>query len=290
MASSMNETNRPRLERSCGPNARDWIRVAPSRPGFERIEAWFAGHAFDPHRHDTYAIGMTLEGIQCFDYRGAEATSLAGRVIVLHPDEVHNGRSGSPDGFGYRMLYVEPRIVREALGDDRAPLPFLADPVSTDPRLMRATARALEAIDAPVEGLDFDRLIHDLAQALAASDRSARRPALAAVSLRAARIARDCLDAHFDQAVDSGTLEAETGIGRYALARHFRAAYGTSPYRYLTMRRLDRARVLIGSGTALAQAAAEAGFADQSHMTRQFRKAYGLSPGRWAAMVGGAPI
>jgi AraC-like DNA-binding protein len=289
MAGVVNDTGRPRLERSCGTDARDWIRLGPSRPGFERIEAWFAGHAYDPHRHDTYAIGMTLAGVQCFDYRGAGAASLAGHVIVLHPDEVHDGRAGSAGGFGYRMAYVEPAIVREALGDARAPLPFLADPVSTDADLARAVARTLDAIDSPVEDLEFDGLMHDLAQALAAADRSANRLALTSVSLRAARTARDFLDAHFDRTVGSETLEAVTGIGRYALARHFRACFGTSPYRYLTMRRLDRARALIRAGTPLAEAAAGAGFADQSHLTRQFRKAYGLSPGRWAAMVAARP-
>jgi AraC-like DNA-binding protein len=35
----------------------------------------------------------------------------------------------------------------------------------------------------------------------------------------------------------------------------------------------------------LALASAQAGFADQSHMTRQFKGAYGLSPGRWAAAM-----
>ena len=40
----------------------------------------------------------------------------------------------------------------------------------------------------------------------------------------------------------SQTLERITGLNRYALARQFRACFGTSPYRYLTMRRLDRAR------------------------------------------------
>jgi AraC-like DNA-binding protein len=175
---------------------------------------------------------------------------------VLHPDEVHDGRAGSAGGFGYRMAYVEPAIVRQALADARAPLPFLADPVSTDADPARAVARMLDAIDSPVEDLEFDGLMHDLALALAAADRSANRLALTSVNLRAARTARDFLDAHFDRTVGSETLEAVTGIGRYALARHFRACFGTSPYRYLTMRRLDRARALIRAGTPLAEAAA----------------------------------
>jgi len=281
----MNEGPAARLERSCATGARDWVRVAPSRPGFERIEAWFGGHAFSPHRHDTYAIGITLSGVQCFGYRGAGETSLSGNAIVLHPDEVHDGHAGAEEGFRYRMLYVEPGIIRDALGDDGAPLPFVADAVTRDPGLVRATARALEAIDEPIEDMDFDDMMHDLAAALSAADRSAKALRLSAINLRAAKAARAWLDAHFGGHVGSADLEAVTGVGRYQLARHFRASFGTSPYRYLTMRRLDRVRALLGAGIDLAQAAAEAGFADQSHMTRQFGKAYGLPPGRWAAMI-----
>ena len=51
------------------------------------------------------------------------------------------------------------------------------------------------------------------------------------------------------------------------------------------MRRLRTARTAIEEGVPLARAAADAGFADQSHMTRQFVRAYGLTPGRWAAIA-----
>lgn len=84
--------------------------------------------------------------------------------------------------------------------------------------------------------------------------------------------------------VTSEELEGVTGLDRYTLARHFRARLGTSPYRYLTMRRLDHARSCMAAGESLADAASASGFADQSHMTRQFRRAYGLPPGRWRAM------
>ena len=56
MASPMNEGAAARLERSCGAAAADWIRIAPSCRGFERIEAFFAGHAFDPMRVATKTI------------------------------------------------------------------------------------------------------------------------------------------------------------------------------------------------------------------------------------------
>ena len=280
----MNESATKRLERSCGV-AGDWIRVAPSCRGFERFEAFFAGHAFDPHRHDTYAIGFTLRGIQSFRYRGRAERSVPGQVFVLHPDETHDGHAGSSLGFRYKILYLEPRVVQDALSEGRGPLPFVREAVSSNERLAAAILPALGDLDLAPEELHRDQIILDLAEALAAADRSANSRKLAAVHWRAVRMACEFLDANVRSVVTSPELEALTGLSRYALTRHFRACLSTSPYRYLTLRRLDRARSLIRRGSPLADAALSCGFADQSHMTRQFKKAYGMSPGRWAAVT-----
>ena len=285
MASPMNDGPAPRLERSCGAAAADWIRIAPSCRGFERIEASFSGHAFDPHRHDTYAIGFTIRGVQSFRYRGAAERSLPGQLFVLHPDETHDGHAGTSAGFRYRILYVEPGVISDALGEARCPLPFVRETVSNDGRLAAAIMPALADLDLPLEELHRDQIILDLADALAATDPSITRRRLSARHWRAVGQARDVLDASIRKGVVSAELEAVTGLTRYALARHFRACLGTSPYRYLVMRRLDRARALIREGTPLVGAALASGFADQSHMTRHFKKAYGLSPGRWAALL-----
>ena len=274
----MNQRAGTRLERSC---SRDWIRIAPPSPGLERIEAQFSGHGFDPHRHDTYAIGFTLRGVQAFRYRGAAQRSTAGEVFVLHPDELHDGHAGTSAGFRYRILYVAPRLIREALGTHS--LPFVRAAVSNNARLMRAIMPALADLDAPLEELQRDEIIAGLAQALAQADASIARPAMPPACRRAVDLARALLDE--SRTVTSAELEALTGLSRYALARHFRACLGTSPHRYLTMRRLDRVRASIRKGVPLADAALACGFADQSHMTRQFKQAYGVSPGRFAALA-----
>jgi AraC-like DNA-binding protein len=94
---------------------------------------------------------------------------------------------------------------------------------------------------------------------------------------------REHLAAHPAEDTRAPVLERIAGIYRWTIARHFRAAFGTSPDRYRTMRRLEVARRAIAAGAALTDAAATAGFADQSHMTRHFKRAYGITPGRWAA-------
>ena len=282
----MNDGAAARLERSCGTAAADWIRIAPSCAAFERIEAFFSGHAFDPHRHDTYAIGFTLDGVQSFRYRGAAARSLPGQVFVLHPDETHDGHAGTDAGFHYKILYVEPRAIRDALSETRCPLPFVREAVSTDRRLAEAIVPALRNLDLALEELHRDQVILELAEALAAADPSIARRTLSARHWCAVDKVRDYLDANLRNTVVSAELEAVSGLSRYTMARHFRACLGTSPYRYLVMRRLDRARALIRRGVRLVDTAAACGFADQSHMTRHFKRAYCLSPGHWAALCG----
>ena len=119
--------------------AADWIHRSPhsgGASGIERIEAFFHHAGYAMHRHDTYAIGRTLAGVQSFRYRGSMRNSLPGGTMVLHPDEPHDGQAGTRDGFHYRMIYVDPALFQQALGGK--PLPFLEGGLSNDPRLFAA--------------------------------------------------------------------------------------------------------------------------------------------------------
>ena len=240
--------------------------------------------AYEPHRHDSYAIGITTAGVQTFRYRGARRVCLPGQLHVLHPDETHDGAAGTDDGFGYRILYVAPELVRDALGG--GPLPFVADPVQTLAPATRLVASLLVDLDEPISDLARAEIAATLADTLRELG-GQPAPGPATIDLRAVGLARDYLAAHASEHTPASTLEAVTGVDRFTLARHFRRALGTSPDRYRTMRRLGLARAAIERGLPLAEAAASSGFADQSHMTRQFKRAYGLTPARWTALTGG---
>ncbi|MGF6966775.1 AraC-like DNA-binding protein [Paraburkholderia sp. WC7.3g] len=259
----------------------DWISRSESIGGVERIEAFFHGNAYSLHRHDTYAIGVTLAGVQCFHYRRGLRTSLPGQTMVLHPDEAHDGQAGTNDGFRYQMIYVQPAAIQQVLGGQA--LPFVEGGVTNDPRLFEATQTALRQLCADAEPLERDDAVAGLALALdsASGARSTRKSA----DFAAAQRAREYLLASCTRAVTLDELAAVSGQDRWSLSRDFRTFYGTSPYHYLVMRRLEAARAMMLRGVCLADTAAAAGFADQSHMTRHFRHAYGIPPARWLAMM-----
>ena len=278
--------DRQRLERSSTASSES-IQFGVGAPGLDRAEVSLSRTAFAPHRHDAYAIGITTDGVQTFRYRGARRVCLPGQLHVLHPDELHDGAPGADAGFTYRIAYLAPELVREALAD--APLPFVADPVQPVWGPVRPLAAALTTL--------LDDLSEPLSQLRAVeaavavtdglvqlADHGPRQPVT--LDVRAVGLVRDYLAAHACEPIRADTLEHLAGTDRYTIVRHFKAAYGTTPDRYRMLRRLDLARAEIGAGRSLAEAAADTGFADQSHLTRQFKQAYGMTPGRWRHLVG----
>lgn len=252
-----------------------WIMRAPGP--VERIEACFSGQAFAPHRHDTYAIGVTLEGVQSFKYRGTVRHSLPGSILVLHPDELHDGFAGDGGAFRYRTVYLSPRDVQGVLGG-RA-LPFLDGGISQDPRLVAPVLSMLRDCSRSVSTLEWEDALFDLVTALRDVCGGAR--ALGRENLEAARRAQDYLDSKLDDDVTLNDLERVSGQDRWQLSRDFRSLLGASPYRYLLLRRLDKARQMMLDGVSPSEAAYASGFADQSHFGRHFKRAFGLAPRAW---------
>ena len=267
--------------------SQDHIQVDPGDGSLQRLAARFGGHAYDLHRHETYAVGLTLWGAQSFHYRGDLRTSSAGQVMVIHPDEAHdghatNGQEGGDAGFAYRMLYVDPAAVSAAIGGNP---PFVPEVVADDPVLADLLREAFADFPQALEPLAVDAVVERLAARLAARSDDRPRARSATVAHRAVARARDFLAAEAHRTVASEELETVTGLDRFALSRHFRAAIGTSPHRYQVGRRLARAQKMIAEGAALSDAAAATGFADQSHLTRHFAARFGLTPGRWATLA-----
>jgi AraC-like DNA-binding protein/mannose-6-phosphate isomerase-like protein (cupin superfamily) len=82
-----------------------------------------------------------------------------------------------------------------------------------------------------------------------------------------------------------GDVASARGMSREGFIRWFHRNAGMTPHAYRVVRRLNRARALLATGAAPAAAAAEAGFADQSHMGRHFRLAFGATPAAYRGAV-----
>jgi AraC-like DNA-binding protein len=257
----------------------DWIAESSPVQGVARLRAGLKSHAYSRHRHDTYTVAVTESGVQEFDYRGAVHRSLPGQVIVLHPDEVHDGRPATDAGFTYLGVHLDPARVFEAACHEEGAstsLPFVANPILSDPAL---TAAIVNSFDGPLEPLQADDLTQLVTRALMRSAHALRgRSKRGALGDKVLERARDFLDANCTRVVDAGELEAVCGETRFTIGAQFKRRFGTSPYRFLLMRRVEYVRAQLRGSCDLADLAQQAGFADQAHMTRTFKSTFGTTP------------
>jgi transcriptional regulator GlxA family with amidase domain len=77
------------------------------------------------------------------------------------------------------------------------------------------------------------------------------------------------------------------GLGERQLRRAFTSGVGYGPRTFARVMRFRRALALLERGDAPARAAADAGYADQAHMTRELGALAGRTPG--ALRDGGRP-
>ena len=175
------------LEQLCCRHGGHRLRFGCGVAGIERLEAELTGVAFAPHRHDTYAIGTTCRGVQTFRYRGELRHCLPGEWHVLHPDELHDGAPGTDEGFAYRIVYLDPALIQDAVGG--LPLPFVADPVIHARGVAPTLAGCLGDIDDPLEEIEAVDLAAAIADMLSAHAgvRRPRRPRLDLDAMRRVR-------------------------------------------------------------------------------------------------------
>lgn len=89
------------------------------------------------------------------------------------------------------------------------------------------------------------------------------------------------IERNFTDAVYLEDLAALAGLSVCRFVTVFRRQVGLTPHRFICHRRIRYAKALLREGVPLAQAASEAGFFDQSHLSRHFKSICGMTPGRY---------
>src|SRR5262249_21741696 len=217
----------------------------------------------------------------------------AGSVSLLPADSPAWVRSsGCKDEL---HLFLEPglvsRVAAEAFDLDPArltvprgrgvPPPHLRTPVVGGGAELPAGAGAPLA----AESLAIVLAVHVIRHALTPRQSARRRAGtLPRAKLRAVV---EYVEEHLD---GSPTLEQLAAVARLSpnyFVSQFKRATGLPPHPYVILRRLERARPLLQTGTelSLAEVAAHAGFSDQSQFTHHFKRIVGVTPGQFPTRV-----
>ncbi|MEO0881245.1 MAG: AraC family transcriptional regulator [Pseudomonadota bacterium] len=117
---------------------------------------------------------------------------------------------------------------------------------------------------------------------MAYSDKAIISGSAANLDERELRNLNDYIDTQLGSSFSLTDLASVLDRSPLQMARAFKATTGETPYRYILMRRIGRARTLLESSSkTIAEIAYECGFASQSHMTTVFSDKLGITPGKY---------
>jgi AraC-like DNA-binding protein len=217
------------------------------------------------HDHTRLVIGVVDRGRRRIAFPDRVVEVSAGSGFVVAPGHAHRILAGGSVDHRALSLPVIPGCVGPASGriDDAV--------------LVAAIDAAFAAVVAG-RSPDVADLVERAVGRLGPAPPPAPEPA-------AVRRVRRRLAALPEERPTLDGLAAATGLTPWHLQRLYRRHAGISPHDADQVIRLRLARALIRAGATPAVAAAEAGFADQSHFNRVFKRLMWLPPGRWAAQL-----
>lgn len=256
----------------------------PTREGLELYRANIVRHAFDPHTHDAFGLGVIDSGVERFRYRGGEHLAAADAVVTMNPDELHTGRAETELGWRYRMVYIDADLVEQISGERGW---SFAAPTVSDPRLARQVRQWLSAMwDAP-DALSGDSALFELLQRLRPHARVGTPRAHEPLRGSDASLARalDLMHSALETDLGLERLAAEADLSPFHFLRRFKQRYHATPHQMLMALRLFRAKQRLAAGDRPADVAAAVGLVDQAHLTRRFARMYGVTPARYQAQL-----
>ena len=258
--------------------SRYWLE--PRLPGLSLLRADFTTHEFAPHYHDALLVAVTEDGGSEVAAAGVPDEVHRAALLVVGPAEPHSSRMSRSSRWRYRSFY----LMASALGDVAdglgvARFPSLRSGVLHRPDLVERFLRLHRALEAGADDLLERELLIGALGHLAAERAATDRPPVLRASDQTVlrRIVAQMRDRHAEH-LTLPALAAAAGMTQFQLIGLFRAGTGMTPHAYLTQVRLGSACHHLRRSRPIAEAAAAAGFYDQSALTRHFKRAYGMTP------------
>jgi AraC family transcriptional regulator len=198
-----------------------------------------------------------------------------------------------PNPFDAMMLHLTQPALDEVADAHRAPrVDHLAgrhgifDPVVND--LGRILVASLEN-SAHTSRIFVDHVLYALKCHIVTSYHSLIIPSpnsRGGLSPLQIRRATEFLEAHLDGNVILQQVADACGLSVSHFSRAFKQTFHKPPYKWLTERRVDRAKDLMtNSRMPIADIALQSGFADQSALNRSFKQIHGFTPGVWRRRI-----
>lgn len=233
-----------------------------------------AGEVHVTRHHPNDILLIILSGTLHFTENGVAVELHAGEYYIQHRGKHQRGTEPSDAVYYYFDFFGHKSNAHKQVLSGRGSY-IEGDILPICERLL-----ALERADA-VPNTQKAAVFHELLCRLY------RRQTAALATNHAAIVLCDYLDAHYTEQIPLEAVARRFNYSTDYLIRFFKSQYGVTPHRYITQRRMTRAKLLLSEGgMSMSEVALACGYTDYSAFWRAFTRANGITPGEWSRQQG----
>ncbi len=242
------------------------------------IDAQFSNFAFKRHYHLDYHIGLITSGQQHYFYRGSRHYAGPGQVVLLPPDEIHDGQPANHQGYQVKIFDIEPEWLHQQVGIETEQLSFVSHNID-DNQLYQRLGQLHHSLHDPVfSSLGKDCLSWDAFSTLFDRYAVQHSPESYLLGTKSLHQIREYMEAHISEKITLEQLSELCQLSHTQLLRQFKKTTQMTPYAYLARLRLERAMQLLRRGNRSTDVAHSVGFYDQAHFVKAFKQTFGITP------------
>lgn len=247
--------------------------------GFDYLRADYTKQTFPRHSHEEYLVGVIEDGVHDVWCKGEWWHASKDVVATFSPDEAHHGGLGDADAWRQTIFYFPQNIVREAMDCADSTYSF-HQPFKHSPEIAARLVMLRSLLETNSDRLFLEQevleTVGQVFESLSDAETEVRT-----IGKKELGEVHSFIHDNIQGTFDISTLAGLSGFTKRQFMSRFQKQFHMAPYQYVMQTRVRRAREMLQNGASITDAAFEAGFSDQSHLTRNFRAIYGVTPARY---------
>ncbi|WP_153723524.1 AraC family transcriptional regulator [Sporosarcina cascadiensis] len=232
------------------------------------LSASITDFSYKKHSHGEYAIGVTKRGIQHYHLDGNLQLSHKNGIMFFNPEQLHDGAAHNEQGLDYIMLYLEPRLLLEAM--EQKDYIYFSTPVIYNHNIQQHVMNLATAVLTEADECICDDLLFNLAENLTINTNRIHNQDTLIKKMKE--------DIQYNiKRLSVESISEKFSMSKFQFIRFFKSQTGITPYQFYLNKKVDNARKFIEKEEDAYLAVSEFDFVDLTHLNRQFKRVYGLT-------------
>lgn len=233
---------------------------------------------FSKHFHDYYVIGIIKNGNRKLICNSKKYNLRDNSILLINPEDYHECEGINEEELNYSAIHISKEVMESLVLEifkSKKIVSFRKNVIYDD--FLLGSIKELEnLIFTNTKTLEKEELFYIVIKELL-EKYADFKTLIEETTLKTKEIC-DYIEKDYSDDITLDELSKIGCISKYHLIRLFTKEKGITPYKYLELYRINKAKQLLQNEKSILEVAMQCGFSDQSHFTNLFKKTIGITP------------